>query len=98
MLKHIGSSIFFCFYTFTDTGNAALYKKPFNIITILWNILFNLGFLYTNIKDIIFFFYYEMPETKRDERSWKTLGTLVGDLGTRFIYSKYITNPRFKNF
>ena len=98
LLKHFSSSVFYCFYTVTDTGNAAQYKKPFNLRTILWNLLFNMGFIYTNLKNIIFLFYYEIPKDGiGDDREWATLGTAVGDLLTRIIYSKYITNPRFKS-
>ena len=99
LLKHFHSTVFYCFYTVTDTGKAAQYQKPFNLVTISWNILFNLGYIYTNIKDIIYLFYYELPKDQTvDERSWSTFGKSVGDLITRFIYSKYITNPRFKSF
>ena len=99
LLKHFSSSVFFCYYTITDTGRAAQYEKPFNLVTILWNLIFNLGYIYTDVKSIIYLFYYEIPkDTNKDERSWGTLGTAVGDVLTRFIYSKYITNPRFKSF
>ena len=57
-----------------------------------------MGYIYTNIKTIAFLFYYEMPkDVLKDPREWSTLGTASGDLLTRIIYSKYITNPRFKN-
>lgn len=95
-LRYSHNTIFFCFYTFTDTKNAAKYQKPFNVITILWNILFNMGHIYTRVKDIIFFFYYDMPLVGGDTRKWSTIGEYAGELGTRFIYSKYITDPRFK--
>ena len=69
------------------------------MVTILWNLVFNLGYIYTDVKSIIYLFYYEIPkDINKDERSWGTLGTAVGDLLTRFIYSKYITNPRFQSF
>ena len=69
------------------------------MVTILWNLVFNLGYIYTDAKSILYLFYYEKPsDTNQDGRSWGTLGTAVGDLLTRLIYSKYITNPRFKSF
>jgi hypothetical protein len=55
-----------------------------------------MGHFYTGVKDIYFFFYYVLNKDGKDERKWTDLGTLAGDLSVRLIYSKYITDPRFK--
>ena len=46
-----------CYYTVTDPLMATMYYKPFSFTLVLWNILFNLGFLYTAGRYIFFFFY-----------------------------------------
>jgi hypothetical protein len=55
--------------------------------------LFNLGYLYTNIKNIFTFFYYDAAGG--DFRKWKSLGGFVGDFVIRFIYSKYIAKTYY---
>jgi hypothetical protein len=79
---------FNCFYTVTNPVAAAQYNKTFSIGVILWNILFNLGFIYTDSKNILQFFYTVVNTP--DNRLWNQFGTFVGDLVVRFIYSKYI--------
>lgn len=55
--------------------------------------MFNLGYLYTNIKNIFTFFYYDAAGG--DFRKWKSLGGFVGDFVIRFIYSKYIAKTYY---
>ena len=97
-------SIFNCFYTVTNPVQAAQYNKNFTYATILWNILFNLGYMYTNGKSILTFFYYNqdangdgtLQPTETDNRSWEDLGKYIGDFAVRFIYSKYVAKTYYK--
>jgi len=67
-----GNSILFnCFYTITNPVEAAQYNRKFTPVVILWNILFNLGFIYTNVKNSIMFFY---PGTTTNTNDWGKLG------------------------
>jgi hypothetical protein len=63
-----GNSILFnCFYTITNPVEAAQYNRKFTPVVILWNILFNLGFIYTNVKNSILFFF---PGTTTNTNDW----------------------------
>jgi hypothetical protein len=64
----------------------------FSIITILWNILFNLGFLYTNGIFIYDFWYPANPLKTAD---WNSLGLNLGEIVMRFFYSSYVKNNYF---
>lgn len=63
-------------------------------MVIAWNMLFNLGFMYTDVKDVIVFFYQVVGTP--DNRKWETFGNKVGDFFIRFIYSKYIEKTYYK--
>ena len=82
------SIVFNCYYTVTNPVEAAQYNRKFNVFVILWNILFNLGYMYTDGKNILQFFYRVVASP--DPRQWNQFGNYVGDLLVRFIYSKYI--------
>lgn len=79
---------FNCYYTVTNPVVAAQYNRQFTLSVILWNILFNLGYMYTDVKDAIQFFYTVVSTP--DSRTWTTLGRKMGDFVIRFIYSNYI--------
>ena len=87
MLKLLRGTIFNCYYTVTDPVSAAQYNKSFSIEVILWNILFNVGYMYTDSKKLINFFYYDSAVTTP---LWATFGKYLGDFFVRFIYSKFI--------
>lgn len=72
---------------------AAQYNRKFTPSVILWNILFNLGFIYTNIKNSIMFFLTDTPTNTND---WEVLGNYIGDLAVRFIYSRYIEKTYYR--
>ena len=55
--------------------------------------MFNLGFIYTNIKNTITFFY---PGISPNTNDWKNLGKYIGDLAIRFIYSRFIEKTYYK--
>ena len=90
ILRMLQSSVFNCFYSARDPIRATQYNKTISIFVILWNILFNLGYLYTNVKNILFFFYYDAAGG--DLRKWNSLGKSFGDFLVRFIYSRYIAS------
>ena len=87
-LRMSNAILFNCFYTVMNPVGAAQYNREFTPMVIVWNMLFNLGFMYTDVKDVIVFFYQVVGTT--DNRKWETFGTKVGDFVIRFIYSKYI--------
>ena len=72
---------------------AAQYNRKFTPSVILWNILFNLGFIYTNIKNSIMFFLTDTPTNTND---WEVLGNYIGDFAVRFIYSRYIEKTYYR--
>ena len=72
-----------------DPVQAASYDKEFTFVTILWNILYNLGYMYNNINDVITFFYTDWAATPAPIRKWEDLGTDIGQFFVRFIYSRY---------
>jgi len=86
--------LFNCFYTVRNPVKAAQYNREFTTGVIAWNVLFNLGFMYTDVKDVIVFFYQVVGTP--DTRKWETFGTKVGDFFIRFIYSKYIEKTYYK--
>lgn len=51
--------------------------------------MFNMGFLYTNIKYLIFFFY----SSTANAYSWREFGRNVGSIFFRVIYSDYQPKP-----
>ena len=66
---------------------ATMTMKRFSLYLIMWNIIFNLGFIYTDITNILMFF-YRVPGQK-SQPTWTDFGGYVGDLILRFIFSKY---------
>ena len=87
-LRMSNAILFNCFYTVRNPVQAAQYNREFTPMVIAWNLLFNLGFMYTDVKDVIIFFYQVVAIP--DKRKWETFGLKVGDFLIRFIYSKYI--------
>jgi hypothetical protein len=77
----------------TNPVEAAQYNRKFTPSVILWNILFNLGFIYTNIKNSIMFFY---PDSSPNTNDWTYFGSYIGDLAVRFIYSRFIEKTYYK--
>jgi hypothetical protein len=72
----------------TDPVGSAQYNKKWGWSTLFWNILFNMGYMYTNGK-FIYTFVYNDPTTV-GTRSWETFGKNLGSFLIRFIYSKYV--------
>jgi len=93
VLRSGNNILFNCFYTITNPVEAAQYNRKFTPSVLLWNILFNLGYIYTNIKNTIMFFY---TDTAPNTNDWEILGNYVGDLAVRFIYSRFIEKTYYK--
>ena len=90
-IQYIHGTIFNCFYSVTDPVEAAQYNKDFTIVTVIWNLLFNMGYMYTNSKYIINFIFTNLSMT----RTWEILGKNIGSFLIRIIYSKYIPRAYF---
>jgi hypothetical protein len=72
VLRSGNNILFNCFYTLTNPVEAAQYNRKFTPSVILWNILFNLGFIYTSIKNSIFFFYPDLSPNPTSD--WEYFG------------------------
>lgn len=91
ILRYFHSAIYNCYYTVADFRMAAMYFKPLSFTLVLWNILFNLGFFYTDLKSIFFFFYREEAATT----TWAYMTQKVGDFLLRFFFSKYVSTSAY---
>lgn len=92
-MKMSAASVFNCFYTVTDPVSAAQYNKKFSLTVIGWNVLFNLGFMYTNTKYI---YEFVSASATSDTLTYEILGKNIGSFLVRFIYSKYIPRLYYK--
>ena len=52
MIKYSQGSFFNCFYTIFDPLEATRIRRDFDINVLLWNILFNFGWFYTDFKNL----------------------------------------------
>ena len=77
-----------CYVTISDPLTATMFYKPLSLTLVLWNILFNLGFLYTAGRAILFFFFRDY--TTSFKPNWGNLGKNIGDFILRFIFSKFV--------
>lgn len=73
---------------------AADYSDGFSLSLLFWNILFNLGFMYTAVKGILMFLYLDPPATP-DADEFKEFGGFIGSFLMRFIYSNYVPKPYY---
>lgn len=80
MLSGFGESSFNCFYAVFDPTNSE--ENPSGIQYIGWNILYNLGYMYTDIKNSIQIYNSATSQ-------YNQLGKYIGDFLIRFIYSRY---------
>ncbi len=90
-IKLLQGSIFNCFYTVFDPITAANIRKDFDLNVLLWNVLFNFGYFYSDLKDLFVFFTYQVPANKKDTRTWFSFGKYIADFAMRFLYTKYRT-------
>jgi hypothetical protein len=89
MTFYLDGTLFNCFYSVFDAVRAAGIREDFNWAVLLWNILFNFGFQYTNLKNVFTFFFYDLNKNGGDKRKWYTIGLSAGDFLVRFLYSPY---------
>jgi hypothetical protein len=50
----INGAVYNCFFSFTTPAVAAGYTTSLSVSLVMWNLLFNLGFMYTDIYGIIY--------------------------------------------
>lgn len=88
-LIRLGQGSFYnCYYTITNPVEAAQYNKKFSLTVILFNILFNLGYMYTASKFLITYYTSATPSTADSDLT--KVGKNWGSLLVRFIYSKFV--------
>ena len=80
LLHGFGEASFNCFYSVFDPTNSA--ENPSGLKYIGWNILYNLGYMYTDIKKSV-------DIVNSDVSQYNQLGVYIGDFLIRFIYSRY---------
>ena len=76
--------VFYCFYAVADpTGFISNQVEPFAGKTILWNILYSLGYFYTDTVNI-------MKQFSTGTNDPAVLGKNFGDAAIRPLYSHYL--------
>lgn len=90
LIIYFHGTVFNCFYSVTDPVGSAQYNKKFSLLTTFWNVIFNLGYMYTNGKFFYTFATTVVDPSATDTRSWETFGKNLGSFLIRFIYSKYV--------
>jgi hypothetical protein len=97
LLRFTQGTTFNCFYMFFDPLTATQIRTDFNITIFFWNLMFNLGFFYTDVKRFIDFFYFKDGTPESQLVTWKTLAATAGDFSMRLFYSRYYPT-RVENF
>lgn len=90
LIIYFHGTVFNCFYSVVDPVGSAQYNKKFTILTTFWNIIFNLGYMYTNGKYLYQFATKVYGTDETDIRTWENFGKNIGSFLVRFIYSKYV--------
>jgi len=78
-------TVFNCYYSVWTVINPTTYNEVFGGSKILMNILFGLGFMYTDVNSAI-----NLSTTSTDY--WKKIGKYAGDLIMRIFYRKSLTS------
>jgi hypothetical protein len=81
MFDQIYGITFNCYYSMWTAVNPATYSTVFGGQTILMNVLYGLGFMYTDITTAI-----ALPTTTSEY--WRTVGHYLGDTIMRIFYRK----------
>jgi hypothetical protein len=84
--------VYNCFFSFTTPAIAAGYTTSLSWKMVAWNLLFNLGFMYTDIRYLI----DELKPSNKDT-DWEKVGEYIGDFMLRFIYSRYVPRAYYYN-
>ena len=77
--------IFNCYYSVWTAVDPSTYSGVFGGVTVLLNILFNLGYMYTDVKNIM-----AMTLTTNSQDYWRKFGKYAGDITMRIFYRKPI--------
>ena len=83
LTDYLDGTVYNCFFSVTEPGVAAGYSEDLTIITVLWNVLYNLGYMYTDGKNL---YNYILSSTSQ----YYNLAFSVGDFCMRFFYSRYV--------
>ena len=78
-----------CFYTVKDPVTSTNIRRDFSIAIFFWNIMYNFGYFYSDIKNIIFFFTGSGAPLPGTNTQWQSFGHWVGDILMRLLYSRY---------
>ena len=97
LLKYFQGTSFNCFYSIFDFLQATGIRGDLNPRIFFWNLMFNFGFFYSDVKIILQFWYYKKDTAQSDLISWKRLAKAFGDFTTRLFYSRYYPS-RLENF
>ncbi|CDW87218.1 UNKNOWN [Stylonychia lemnae] len=81
LMQNVPGIAFNCYYSIVDPTNSGT-TEQFSLVNIGWNILYNLGYMYSDIKNSI-----DVFQTKTDR--YYDLGKYIGDFIMRFFYSRY---------
>ena len=95
IVKFYSGSFFNCFYALFDPLEATRIRRDYDINVFLWNILFNFGFLYSDVKNIYTYLTYKLPPSGKDARTWQTFGKYITDIIFRFLYSRHRSKAYF---
>jgi len=95
IIKFFQGSFVNCFYTLFDPLEATNIRRDYDINVFLWNILFNFGFLYSDVKNLYTYLTYKVPASGKDARSWQTFGKYLTDIIFRFLYSRHRSKAYF---
>jgi hypothetical protein len=81
----VGGAGFNCFYSIKDPTAVGDDSYGFGIDIVMWNVLYNLGYMYNDVIKSI-----NIYEDSDDPEDWENLGYYIGDFIMRFFWSRYI--------
>lgn len=79
MFDNIYGIVFNCYYSTKAVVNPETYKNVFSGMTLLFNILYGLGYMYT---DVVYMIYLNPTATSY----WSKIGQRIGDFIMRPFY------------
>jgi hypothetical protein len=86
-MTDVGASIVFnCYYSVFAVIDPTTYSNLFAGSTIVYNLLFNLGFMYTSVVGFI-----NANQATEGTNYWRKMGRYAGDIIMRIFYRKPIT-------
>jgi len=85
-LKAFAGITFNCFYSVVDPTNFNNQGKGFGRTTIMFNVLYNLGYMYTDLLKISKLL--DSDQSSSDD--WENMGKYTGDFFLRFFWSRYV--------